>query len=373
MRYHFVGIALMLSGPHLSRGEEPLCFQEKNAVFLRLAIKLDCYFTIEEQDDDYFRSTPKNRIYSRCFSSLAAQHHDLDAFLVELNRNLKGAKAMRQGPSSRIVHIIEDSLLRDSRHPLNSNRSLDYQGSPSGMLDELEKSVRLSRAKIGSFGLGIVNADVDTRISVKANNKGLRSILTDYLPLSEYNRLLWVAMARSDFSETWVRYKAKAPDFIHLSQMRSLEATDFSEGEAAYFANRHRPGANEAARNFVAKRMKEKNPHQVRWAMFFLGFQRDVTAIPLLIEHIDYFYTPGALLEEAYPAVKALTLLGRRTSLSALEAIETTDSDLRIKLLSKVIVNVEGLAEAGQLFTRRIQETLDPKIRQRLEKAHAWK
>jgi hypothetical protein len=160
---------------------------------------------------------------------------------------------------------------------------------------------------------------------------------------------------------------------VFSEEMRAPDLTDFSAGEAAYHANRQRAGANEAARNFVLKTMHEKNPHQVRWAMFFLGLQRDVTSIPLLIEHVDYLYTPGALLEEAYPAVKALTLLGRPTSLSALEAIETTDSDLRIKLLSKVIVNVEGPADAGRLITRRIQATLDAKTKQRLEKAlAAW-
>src|SRR5581483_609928 len=368
---HPLAVIIAAAGQVLTIPSEPdktFGFFEQNPVFMETAIQLDCYFAIEEWDTTLPVNGPQRAAYSRWFTAIKGPYKDVNGLVESLNKALIAAKAFRVSPDSNIVFIVREQALRDQRYVMNQKASLKYNGTPSGCLKKISPS--LSVPRIVTFG--VPQGDWKTQIAIDAIDLPVRSIVTDYLPLSQYPRLLWVSETDGNFSESWVRFNARVNIDYFEKARRAPEMTLFGRGEVAYYANLHRPQAVAAARDFVETRMKEKDKTQVRWAMFFLGKKKDEASIPLLLKHLDYLYTPSRVLEEAYPALGALSMLGTDVSVPAIDALELAESDLRIHLLARLIANVEGQEAALKAFRRLENRAPDPEIKARFKKARAF-
>ncbi|MCS7161211.1 MAG: hypothetical protein RMJ19_12130, partial [Gemmatales bacterium] len=116
--------------------------------------------------------------------------------------------------------------------------------------------------------------------------------------------------------------------------------------------------------HFVDSSVKKGNTLNVRWAMLFLGKVKAVEGIPVLLKYIDYQYTTHGLLEESYPAVKALTMMGRSAVKPVLDALGFEHNELRRRLMTQVLVNILGLKETLEVLNARSkQRQEDEKMR----------
>jgi len=251
----------------------------------------------------------------------------------------------------------------------------------------------------GPIGLGLDEqgvGDAMTRIRVVATAQPVRRIVTDYLPLSEYRRILWVSethppqrRAKSKL-ETTVHHYGPA-DLGHgnrnalrirsshdpeiAGELQQAGTLSFSWGEVAYAYNRasfdpnSEDNSSYRATQFIESRMKERNPLQVRWAMFYLGKWRFDEGIPVLLKYIDYRYTSCGILEESYPALKALRQIGKPAAEAALKAITTETKDLRIELLCNAVVSVEGLDKTKKLLDQRVADAKNTDEKKRYQQA----
>src|SRR5581483_1177646 len=218
----------------------------------QIPARFDCYFAIEEQGRVPLNG-PERCAHTRWFPSLGTKEKDLQEFLVSLNKALVGATAFRLSPESKVIYIAKRETITDPRYAMNLKVSIRYKGVPSLLLDELNKvSGKIGRPNFGTIGER--QGDLESHIGVDSQDLTVRQVLTDYLPLSKYHRLLWVAETNEDYSRTWVRFKGKAVEHFHIEAMRSREMTPFSRGEVAYYANLHRSEAVAAARAFVETR-----------------------------------------------------------------------------------------------------------------------
>ena len=94
---------------------------------------------------------------------------------------------------------------------------------------------------------------------------------------------------------------------------------------------------------FIEERLKANKPLQVRWAMFYLGKRKAKAGVPVLLKYLDYRYTTCGILEESYPAVRALRQIGQPAADAAFDALVGKEqSDLRVRLLTAVVGAVEG-------------------------------
>jgi hypothetical protein len=93
----------------------------------------------------------------------------------------------------------------------------------------------------------------------------------------------------------------------------------------------------------IDERLHADKPLQVRWAMLYLGKRKAKAGVPVLIKYLDYRYTTCGILEESYPAVRALTQIGKPAADAAFdELVGKEQSDLRVRLLTAVVRAVDG-------------------------------
>src|SRR5581483_9868926 len=120
----------------------------------------------------------------------------------------------------------------------------------------------------------------------------IRNCLTDFIPLSDYHRVLWIADTRlKDGTPHTEAY------FLGGSSHEALRRhyapgtiASFFDGEAAYAWNPPTREAVETALSFIRTQMELKEPRQVRWAMLFLAKAKAERGIPVLLKHLDYRY-----------------------------------------------------------------------------------
>ena len=149
--------------------------------------------------------------------------------------------------------------------------------------------------------------DGRTPLRIQGHKGTIRHLLTAYLPLSSYSRLLWLADSSEQNGKlhTQVRFRGSLhPPKVRLKIKRE---EDFAAGQLAYVTSLGTKDGTAKAVEFIEKQMGKKEPMpQVRWAMLFLGAEKAKDRIPVLLRHLEYRYSPWGVLGEAHPAVKRL-------------------------------------------------------------------
>jgi hypothetical protein len=325
-----------------------------------ISAKVDCYFTLEYK--------PVN---SYCWSLLSktirfndkAPINASDEAVLLLRDSLREFTITTSPLTPNIIHIIDKRLtpqMLGREYVLDKTTPLIYSGVTQDLPSILGKRLHVGLRRMDWTPGDKFGIDEYTKISFTAKETSLRRMLTDHLPLSQLSRVLWLAETRAD--ETVVRYlgqiyRGPRPEFSY-----NHEPFPFSYGERAFAANCHLFKKDSAlgtdittlAIQFIDDEVKKKRPLNVRWAMFFLGECKCKEGIAPLIKHIDYCYTTYPILEESYPAVRALTQIGAPAASATGFALFYEHNDLRLRLLCHTILRIDGI-EKGE---KRIKEIL---------------
>ena len=231
-------------------------------------------------------------------------------------------------------------------------------------------------------------SDFSTKIHCSTPGASARRVLTDWLPLSHYDRILWVANTQRVDGEldTNVVYFGKFPSILDEKEMGNIDfgvvaskvngVIPFDFGEIAYCNNpdpdkeKLRVNLVYQATTFIDGRLQADMPLQVRWAMLYLGKRKAADGIPVLLKHLDYQYTTCGVLEESYPAVRALTMIGKPAADAALDELVHKDgTDLRVRLLQAVIRAVNDYQPTHELLEKALAAAKDDQQKKRLELA----
>jgi hypothetical protein len=324
-----------------------------------LGQRFDCYFTIEQFRDGVT-------------ANILRKHIDADTSLraiadiaPSLERQLEGFEVLRSPDNPAVFHIVAAKVHAIPAYWLDKRLDMSFQGLTGGLL-----------GKIVSSGAGVIpqttfitsdspRYDAATQVTVAAKGLAARSILTDFLPLSRSSRLLWSANTTllkeggtrmpivggkavpvPGLTMTWAAGTQEVSvswgGLVQSEEKPVNGLVPFSEGETAFYRNTKSAEAIAAAVNYINGQMKTQSPFQVRWAMFYLGKHAVPEAVPLLTKHLAYKYTTCGVLEESYPAALALSMMGKIGSAAALKVIGTETDGLRLKLLCRVVLRVEG-------------------------------
>jgi hypothetical protein len=198
----------------------------------------------------------------------------------------------------------------------------------------------------------------------------VRSILTDYIPLLQYSRIIWEASTFpvAGKTETWVQHYGAG--FAADKQPLSAELIPFTEGEVAYARNGINDTSVKAAEDYIIRQLSQNNDRQIRWSMMFLAKSKSYKDVPLLLKNLTYRYTTTPLADESYPAMKALALLGKPAADAALAQLSVEEQQQRLELLATVAVKVYGRSEGARRI-EQVAETQTDIRRQRLLSAVA--
>ncbi len=95
----------------------------------------------------------------------------------------------------RIIHLIDGHLATEKNYVLSQRVNFVYSGKLNGIPDKLgqELSNRIQKKNEFVNGAEIIVDDNLTEVAVNAKNVPVRNILTDCVPLRNYDRLLWTA------------------------------------------------------------------------------------------------------------------------------------------------------------------------------------
>jgi hypothetical protein len=91
--------------------------------------------------------------------------------------------------------------------------------------------------------------------------------------------------------------------------------------------------------------------------------------MPLLVKYLDYKYTDGAVVEEMYPAVGALAMMGTEATNEALKGLRSEENPLKLELLRQVVVCTVGKEKATDLIREQVLKQVSQDQKARIEKA----
>jgi hypothetical protein len=322
--------------------------------------RLDCYFTIEQT------GYPSRNVMSKAVQPDPSVKSIADV-VGFLGRALEDYEVFQSPGDPAVVHIVAAKTRAIKDYWLDRRMAISFDGVPERLLGKILTSTKGAELETsGSIG-DRRGGDMITHVKVVAIDMTARSVLTEFLPLARYSRLLWVATTTPKdgtqvVSVWWC-------GMVKPQEKPSNKLVPFSEGEDAFYRNEKSPEAIAAAIDYINAQMNTEKPFQVRWAMFFLGESGVAEAVPLLSKHLTYKYTTCGFLEDSYPAVRALSNMGKTGSAATLKAIGTEADSLRLKLLCRVVLRVEGedngpkaveaeAAKADQVQQQRIRDAL---------------
>ena len=335
-----------------------------------LGIRFDCYFTCEELFEKFGQAS---RIW---YAHLAKgfQPTSREEMIAGLAQSLPGFMVVADKTSPAVIRIRDARLLNRADYGIDRTRKITFSGPPTELLDWLDKNqadVALSRG--GAFRERVFDGRSPLRI--RSHDGSIRRLLTAYLPLSDYNRVLWVADSSVENGKlkTEVSFRGMRTGIVPSKKITGFpNATGFASGEVAYYVNAGEQDQIPAAIRFIEEHMQPgASSLQVRWAMLFLGREKAQSGIPVLLRHIDHLYTPWGVVREAYPAVKALAQVGPEGANACLDRLPAEDHPLRQRLLCQVLLDHHGDEKALQALRDQAAKFTDAPVRNRLAGAEA--
>lgn len=340
----------------------------------RLGNVEDCYFTLEEA---HAVGEPMNLLSSQL---IAWNEHasSLQQHLDYLCASVKGLRVIQSSDAPCVIHFMDLRLVDLKKYPLNVHlNEITYSGRFRNVLPTLSKNVgEISLIDGGPMGWPLDFLDCDTpivRIS-KAHDVEVREALSNYLPIANSNRVIWVAQIRLNdptrvkvgFLGRIVPQVAQTNAITAMRPMLSAGSTGFDD----YVARRH------AEINAVIAFVKEKGTKaqrnsQLRWAIRMLGEMRGEESVSLLMEYLDWQYSDYGVVEESFPAVYSLARIGAPAVTAIAKALPGEENALRIRLMCNVMSMVEGTERAVQVVQEIIDKTQDPQEKMNLNAALA--
>lgn len=326
--------------------------------------KADCYFTIEQALQDSNTVDMRSvRIDPGEIGKVSTIADAVKVLKKELAHLEIAVYQSKENPA--VIHIVGKALANRRDYWMNRRVDFAFSGRLYRGFEKLVKGIKNVEAARGFFGWDLSGLDHTTIVRISAEKTAVRTILSDCIPLSRYARVLWYCRSSQSGGKKvivtmvfgrQVPSKARAP----------VEGLSFSDGEMAFRSMPKSEAGIKAATDYIAVQLASKTPHQVRWAMLYLGKHKVAKEIPLLIKHLDYKYTTCAILEESHPVVHALSLMGKAASVAALEEIAKESNDLRLKLLCHLVLLVEGPGAGAKAIKARMSGVATAKQRARI-------
>jgi hypothetical protein len=193
-RVLYSALAVLVLGA-ACRGDEPRqtakCSVEAAAV--RLRDQFGYSFTVERREQ---KAGPLADLSDPSITEPTDLTNADDA-IKYLRAQLSNVVVEVDAKNPKIIHLIDDKLVKDDNYALAATASLKYHGTPSGLVEDLGK---LTNGRIGTpqmVSIGESSGDYVTPIIVDADNLSLRSVLSDFIPPQAYHPIFWVA----DFRE----------------------------------------------------------------------------------------------------------------------------------------------------------------------------
>lgn len=174
--------------------------------FLRdLARRYDCYFTLEEGWEEGSATNAFSTSRVRLLAETTSLKQALDD-LVKQVPNLRFEMAHKDRP---IIHAIDKRLDRQSRYALGMTiQSYAFTGTTGELIGDLAKrGIPILPQTVFPIGRAIT-IDPSTRITIKSSGLTIRRLLSDFLPLQGYSRVIWTAATKLvPGAETVVNFK----------------------------------------------------------------------------------------------------------------------------------------------------------------------
>jgi len=307
----------------------------------RVAILNDCYFTIEQ------RNCKGNKTLLSNIDKIEWKENpgDIDEAMDYLIKCGVKYHYSRNERTPCVIHIIENDL---SNNPLDTMiAKFEYEGTLQKLVDKFSNTrIQSGISQGGGASGGGVAQDFITVVKIdKVINTNVRNILSCYLPLSRYNRILWAAVI--DESEDCLAkiyyYSPLIKIENWLSDEEIVSSDDFNALKYKHYL------VNNSMALQVCQEVLEKKRNYIRWALILLGDINSEESLKEIIKYIDYKYCRYGIVEEAYPALLAINKIGRNSVRVLLESLINEDDILRKKLMIyaifKFIVKEDAIRE----------------------------
>ncbi len=206
----------------------------------RAGERLGCRFTVEtvfrtpndphgcppsvdkDEDDQNFASDPRDQ-RDAILRALVSKDEEketfksVDAFLEKFSKLIPWMVAVKDAKHPKIVHLVDKKLLKLKDYPLDRRLSIEYAGSPHGLVMAVAKRVD----SVGPLWFGEkftpYGGEDYPRIEVRDKKETLRKVLTDAVPSQTACQVVWHARTwlRKNGPETTIEYHPLYPPEKH--------------------------------------------------------------------------------------------------------------------------------------------------------------
>lgn len=372
---YLVTIVLLLAAAHACLASDPPADATANAErrilvkdYLQLAgQRLDCYFTVEEVTT--VDALPVNVTNLPIW--VKDEPRTQEDVLRELQKRFPDVKMVASPRCPVVFHIYGPTTTGTKGYWLDRKISMTHSGALAGLLSSLETALDNEIAFINSGVIGSPETmpDFRTHANVAVEDWVARDAITCFLPLSQRRRILWHCTTIVDDQPLRATLWFGLPIARYWRPSALSSELSFALGEEAFRMYPVSADNIRAAAEFISQQMEAEKPHQVRWAMFFLGKGRAVNEMPLLFKHIAYKYSDGSVVEEMYPAVGALAMMGAAAADEALKQLQSEEDPVKLELLVQVVRCVMGKEKAGDAIRDKVLVNANVEQKARIEKA----
>ena len=171
----------------------------------QMAKRLDCFYTLELKPSNVFARPGVEDVTDdqsiKTVSALVKKlQAELTTFVVTQDEN-----------NPRIIHLKVTILADDKEYVLDQKTTINYTGRLRFLPDTLGQQNHLPIITQDVFSDAVISIDISTIVSFSATNSTLRSILTDCVPLAQYNRLLWYAETKIRDGKVYTQINYEGP------------------------------------------------------------------------------------------------------------------------------------------------------------------
>ncbi len=176
----------------------------------RMTGELDCYLTVEMMPRKAVAGEPfPVSPFDASYLARSPAVKTIGQFAEKLQREMVGVRVTRDVAAPRVIHLVDEPLLKVEGYLMERKVGLDYSGSLGGVIVALEK-------KHPELGLtsddGKTVGDKVTRVQIAVENHTVREVLTNAVPLKGYQRVLWKSATSEKGEKHITRVLYSGPD-----------------------------------------------------------------------------------------------------------------------------------------------------------------
>jgi hypothetical protein len=157
---------------------------------MKTSERLDFYYTLESKYDETL-----SWYYQFLLVPTDFEAKSIDEVISKINREVPEVTALRGKDNTAVTHIVAKRLRQLQDYPLDAPVSLSFADQLGILPSALDQKIKGDRRLQVDYGVGIGDNffDYRTRVTFFQKKDVAREILTDYIPLQYYSRLMWEA------------------------------------------------------------------------------------------------------------------------------------------------------------------------------------